>query len=113
MVYVLKGSIMANRQELVRMVVELLHKIQEISGREIPSHMTERTIPIGGLPGFDSLNGIELTVMLPESVRWSGRNLCVSEDGRKALSIGEIADRLLNSAGGQATEVHGHEEKQQ
>ncbi len=102
---------MLKRQELVQMVMKLLHEIQEISGRETPSRMTERTIPIGGLSGFDSLNGIELTAMLPETVRWSGKNLCVSEDGRKALCVGEMADRLLNSAGGQAKEVPHHEEE--
>lgn len=83
------------RDELFKVIIDILVQIQKISGREVPPDMNSRTRPIGGLPGFDSLNGLELTMMLPNEIKWEGRNLCVSEDGKRALNVGEIADRLL------------------
>jgi hypothetical protein len=85
-----------NRSEVVKLVIETVIKIQELSGREVPPDVNENTEPIGGLRGFDSLNGIELTVMISGQIARRGeKNLCVSEDGRKALNIGQIAERLL------------------
>lgn len=86
-----------NRKKILDLVVETLEFIQELSGRSVPRDVTERTVPIGGLPGFDSLNGLELTIMLPDEIKWGGKNLCVSDDGKKALSIGEVVDRLLET----------------
>ena len=83
------------RKELLKLIIEKLVTIQEISGREVPPDMDSGTRPIGGLKGFDSLNGLELTMMLPDEIEWEGRNLCVSDDGKRALNIGEIVDRLL------------------
>ena len=83
------------RKELIKAILDTLVQIQKISGREVPPDMNSRTRPIGGLPGFDSLSGLELTMMLPEEIEWEGRNLCVSDDGKKALNVGEIVDRLL------------------
>lgn len=83
------------RKELIKAILDTLVQIQKISGREVPPDMDSRTRPIGGLPGFDSLSGLELTMMLPEEIEWEGRNLCVSDDGKKALNVGEIVDRLL------------------
>jgi hypothetical protein len=85
---------MGARETVLEELLSLLRKIQMISGREVPADMDEETIPIGGLPGFDSLNGIEFTSMLPPTVRWAGQNLCVSEDGKRALTVGEMVDRL-------------------
>jgi len=84
-----------NRSELIKLIIERAIEIQELSGREVPDDVNEKTVPIGGLAGFDSLNGLELSIMLPEETEWEGRNLCVSDDGKRALNIGEIVDRLL------------------
>ena len=86
---------MANEEDIYEMLIRLLVQIQQISGREVPK-IDKKTIPIGELPGFDSLNGLELVFMLPEKVVWSGDNLCVSEDGKKALNVEEIGKRLLD-----------------
>jgi len=87
---------MLAKQEALERLIELVTEVQQgKSGREIPREIDERTLPIGDLPGFDSLNGIELTLMLPDELSWSGENLCVSEDGKRALSIGEMVNRLL------------------
>ena len=83
------------REELIKAVLDTLVQIQKISGREVPPDMDSGTKPIGGLQGFDSLNGLELTMMLPDEIEWEGRNLCVSKDGKRALNVGEIVDRLL------------------
>lgn len=84
-----------NKKELKKLIIELVITIQRMSGRSVPSDVTEKTVPIGGLQGFDSLNGLELTMMLPKEVHWPGKNLCVSDDGKKALSIGEIVELLI------------------
>ncbi len=84
-----------NREKLTELIIQILVQIQDISGREVPPDMDSGTRPIGGLSGFDSLNGLELTMMLPDEIEWEGRNLCVSKDGKKALTVGEIVDRLL------------------
>jgi acyl carrier protein len=84
-----------DREELKKLIIELVITIQNMSGRSMPSNVTEKTVPIGGLLGFDSLNGLELTMMLPAEVQWPEKNLCVSDDGRKALSIEEIVERLI------------------
>lgn len=85
------------RKEALKLIIGLVARLQNISGREIPSVINEKTVPIGGLPGFDSLNGLELTMMLPKKIGWSGNNVCVSDDGKKALSIEEIAERLTDT----------------
>ena len=85
-----------NREELLKAMTMIVVQIQDISGRNVLSTINEKTVPIGGLEGFDSLNGLELSMMIPKEINWSGKNVCVSDDGKKALSIGEIVDRLLN-----------------
>ena len=85
---------MINKEDIVEVLISLLAKIQKISGREVPK-IDKKTVPIGDLPGFDSLNGLELVFMLPDKIAWSGDNLCVSENGKKALNVEEISKRLL------------------
>ena len=87
---------MSKRENIFKMVIRLLVKIQKISGRKVLK-IDEEMVPIGGLPGFDSLNGLELTLMLPDKVAWSGKSLCVSDDGKRALSVKEMVERLLQS----------------
>ena len=77
-------------------IIEAVVKVQEMSARTTEG-IGSSTKPIGGLEGFDSLNGIEVTVILSESLSYSklpAENLFVSEDGRRALSVAEIADRI-------------------
>ena len=87
---------MSKRENMFKMVIGLLVKIQKISGRKVLK-IDKEMVPIGGLPGFDSLNGLELTLMLPDKVAWSGKSLCVSDDGKRALSVKEMVERLLQS----------------
>ena len=81
--------------EAVELVIRTVSEIQELSGRELVK-VDKKTIPIGGVPGFDSLNGVELAAMV-DDVTGIGDvgNLCASKDGTRALSVGEIADRIV------------------
>lgn len=83
-------------QEVVQAVVQ----VQEASGRPAGG-IGPSTKPIGGTPGFDSLNGVEVTVALSQSLGYElpDDNLFVSQDGNRALSISEIADNLCKTIG--------------
>ena len=86
---------MFKKEDIFEIIIGLLIKIQKLSGREVPK-IDRNTVPIGGLQGFDSLNGLELVVMLPDGINWSRENLCVSKDGKRALNVQEIVERLLD-----------------
>ena len=79
-------------------VIQAVAQVQEASGRSAEG-IGASTKPIGGAPGFDSLNGIEVTVALSQSLchELPNDNLFVSEDGKRALSISEIADNLCKT----------------
>lgn len=83
------------RNEVIRIVIEKLTEIQEISDRKkVP--ISDNTIPIGELPGFDSMSGVDFASRI-DAVLGIGDvgNLCASKDGKRALKVGEIADRIL------------------
>lgn len=81
--------------EAVKLVIRIVLEIQEIGGCET-IRVNKRTIPIGGVPGFDSLNGVELAAMVDAEVEIGEvGNLCASQDGKRALSVDEIANRIL------------------
>ena len=85
-----------DKQELVTEVVRTVTHVQEVSGRSSAGIGTS-TRPVGGLEGFDSLSGVEATVMLSESLGVDlpdEYNPFISSDGNRALSVGEIADTL-------------------
>lgn len=81
--------------EAVELVIRIVLEIQEISGRET-IRVDERTVPIGGVPGFDSMNGVELADLVDAEVDIGEvGNICVSQDGMRALPVSEIAERIL------------------
>ena len=85
-----------HKQEIVVKVAQTVAQIQEMSGRS-SAGIGVSTCPVGGVEGFDSLSGVEATVMLSESLGVSlpeDYNPFISEDGKRALSVGEIADAL-------------------
>ena len=84
-----------DRKQIYDLVVKTLESIQELSGRE-KVNINEDTVPIGQLPGFDSITGVELSMMISEHIPMKKNvRLCVSDDGKKALSIRRIVDRLV------------------
>ena len=82
--------------EAVELVIRTVSEIQEISGREA-IHIDERTVPIGGVPGFDSMDGVDLAALVDAEVNiGSVGNLCAAKEGIRALSVRESATRILD-----------------
>ena len=87
------------KQEAVEVISEVLEYIQSISGRNA-QQISERTYPIGGLEQFDSLNGVQATSELSSRLGIEIPSVCIfmNEEGTKALTVGEIADRICSLA---------------
>lgn len=83
-----------NAQEILELINVAINTIQEKTGREVRP-LTDRTRPIGDLPGFSSLNGLELSIMLSKDLPLGPDfNPCISDDGERALSMAEIVERI-------------------
>ena len=92
------------KQEIVTKVVQTVAHVQETSGRP-SAGIGVSTRPVRDVEGFDSLCGVEATVMLSESLGVDLPEDCnpfISKDGKRALSIGEIADTLSTYIGAEA-----------
>ena len=92
------------KQDIVTKVVQTVAQVQEMSGRS-SADIGASTRPVGGVEGFDSLSGVEATVMLSESLGVDlpeDYNPFISNDGKRALSVGEIADNLSTLIGAEA-----------
>jgi hypothetical protein len=78
----------------------VLGLVQELGGHEV-QEITAATKPIGDLMGFDSLTGAEATTLLAQrlgssiGLKRGSANVFVSPDGCRALTVREIADRLV------------------
>ena len=93
-----------DKQEIVTKVAQTVAQLQEMSGRS-SAGIGVSTCPVGGVEGFDSLSGVEATVMFSESLGVDLPEDCnpfISEDGTRALSVGEIADTLSTYIGEKA-----------
>ena len=93
-----------DKQEIVTKVVQTVAQVQEVSGRS-SAGIGASTRPVGGLEGFDSLSSVEATVMLSESLGVDlpeDYNPFISNDGKRALSVSEIADNLSTYVGAEA-----------
>lgn len=89
-----------DKETVTQQVVQAVAQVQEASGRAARG-IGPLTKPIGDAPGFDSLNGVEVTVSLSQSLGYElpDDNLFVSQDGKRALSISEIADNVCKAIG--------------
>ena len=85
---------------VTQQIVQAVLHVQEASGRATGG-IGPSTRPIGGAAGFDSLNGVEVTVSLSQSLGYElpDDNLFVSQDGKRALSISEIAEKVFKTIG--------------
>jgi hypothetical protein len=85
-----------SNEEIQSAVVDVLREVQTISGRQwIQLGLGDK--PIGALEGFDSLSGVEATVMIEQRLGCDGLeidSMFVSDDGKHALTIAEIATRI-------------------
>ena len=81
-----------NRDNVVSQVIDAVKRIQESSGRTAWG-IGPDTRPFRDVEGFDSLGGIEATIILSESL---GRELPDSVfapiEGSRVLSVEEIAE---------------------
>lgn len=89
-----------DRISIERELMEALREVQELSGHA-PAPIDPNTCPINELEHFDSLRGVETTFLLSMKLKCEFKspkgeiNLFVSKDGRRALKVGEIVDRLV------------------
>lgn len=83
------------KDEFRSMVLDVLQEVQKMSGREW-SDLCADARPIGNLDGFDSLSAVEATVMIEEKLgcELGIDSVFVSDDGRRALTLVEISERL-------------------
>jgi acyl carrier protein len=93
------------RTEIQSKVVEALREILRQSGCTDDPVAAPDTKPIGDLPGFDSLNGEEATVLLEAELGCElPQNVFIAECPRRALRVHETVDELCQRLG-----VHGEE----
>ena len=89
-----------NKNDIRGKIIQSLRQVQEISGRPV-GELDSDTKPICDLEGFDSLSGVETTVLLTEllSHEIPDQNIFVSEDEDRALSVTQITERLHAAMG--------------
>ena len=95
-----------DRQQMVAKVVQTVIQVQEVSGRSSVG-IGVQTRPVRDVDGFDSLSGVEATVMLSEALGVDlpdDYNPFISDDGQRALSVGEIANTLSTYVGFRASQ---------
>ena len=80
------------KEEVTEKLIHAIAEVQKMSGRPLEA-INSATKPVGGIQGFDSLNGVEAAVILSESLgcELPAETLFVSEEGKRALSIDEIS----------------------
>lgn len=84
--------------DVTKLIIDVVSDIQTHSGRRSIG-LTGKSRPIGDLPGFDSLNGIEATTELTHRLgrEFSDENLLIDETSNRALTIEEIATRIYET----------------
>lgn len=86
------------REDVERRVIEAVREVQRLGGF-LDIKVTPQTRPMDDLPDFDSLRGVETVVTLSVKL---GCEICCGRDevnlferGGKALSIADVADRVV------------------
>lgn len=85
------------RALLMSEMVRALTAIQEDAGQDCPP-ITELTVPLKDLPGFDSLAGIELEIRVSGAIGQEVEKIELSEM-EKDLTVGQIVDNILLTLG--------------
>lgn len=83
------------QEDIETMLIRIVRNIQELSGRE-QVHVTPETRPVLDMPGFDSLNGVEVTVDVLDELKIDVGFNNVLVDEAKALTVAQAAARLLD-----------------
>lgn len=79
--------------ELEELLIAAVANIQKMSGRD-ETEVSADTVPLDDLPGFDSLNGVEVTVEVIEQLELplEVNNIFVADE--KPISIRDVAKML-------------------
>ena len=85
-----------DRDTVVQQIMEAIVQVQQASGRSCQG-LGPSTRPFKDIEGFDSLSGVEATVLLSEALGWDlADSVFVPEQGTRSLSVNEVADRVLS-----------------
>ena len=85
-----------DRNDIVRHVILTVTQVQETSGRSVGG-IGPDTRPLRDLQDFDSLCGVEATVLLSGDVGHElPDSVFVPQEGSRLLTIDEIADRVVD-----------------
>jgi len=79
--------------EIKAIVVLALQEHQELSGRQWKT-LADDMKPIGALPGFDSLSGIETTIIIEQKLNHLLDSETLFEDGQRAFTVSEICESV-------------------
>lgn len=84
-------------------IISCITDLQKMSGEEEVT-ITGATCPIKDLPNFDSLKGLVATVFIASRLdleipsEGEGTNIFVTEDGKRACSVNEVAKTVQKLA---------------
>lgn len=83
------------QQQIAAAVLDVVRDVQKLSGRTWKG-LRDDEKPIGDLDEFDSLLGVEATVLIENKIgfRLNLNTVFVSADGKRALTVREIAARI-------------------
>ena len=89
--------------ELIRAVQEqligALTQVQQDASREVPL-LTDESVPLRDLAGFDSLSGVETAVLLSERVGFDIDDLpFATAGGERPLTVREIVEAVVRRHG--------------
>lgn len=86
----------SSRDQVAAALARVLQDVQQISGCKCPS-IEDATKPMEDLEGFDSLRGLEVTVMLEAKLGVSAgaKSLFISPSGNVALPFSSIVDAFF------------------
>jgi hypothetical protein len=86
------------REQLCRVVIEVLTELQELRGKGTPD-VGDETCPIEDLEGFDSVSAVEATTRLEEELNLDlDAKLFWEKGDGKPLRVKKIVDRICKVA---------------
>jgi hypothetical protein len=88
------------QSEIEKIVIMVLKELQAGTG-DMSVEITSQTIPLQDLDFFDSLLGIETTILLDEKlgIKWNEDSVFTEVESSNQLSVAQIAVRLMRAVG--------------
>lgn len=88
------------QSEIEKIVIMVLTELQAGTG-DMSVEITSQTIPLQDLDFFDSLLGIETTILLDEKlgIKWKEDSVFTEVESTNQLSVAQIAVRLMQALG--------------